>query len=145
MIERSISRFFFKAELVLFSVPLSLVCAVAVAVALFDVPYMPSWETICLALLVSFATAAMVAGWILSIRFLRKGGSALVDSHWVWWALCSLGALIAFAALISTFVMPSERLTRLWYFRNTCSPLALGLVLLIPLAHLLIERFRYGR
>ena len=139
-------RSVFIAELCLFAVPLSLLCLVAVGVALFDAVSRPRWDdTIPLALLGSFAMLSVVSGWVLSRRWLRGGAQALANSHWFWWALCMLGALIGFAALVSNFAAPSEQYTRWWYFRGNCRPLAFGLVLLVPLAHLFVERLRYGR
>jgi hypothetical protein len=80
----------------------------------------------------------------LSVRFLRGGAQSLVDSHWLFWFFCALGGLIAAAALAS-LAFPMEAWSDSWHFRNDSKPLISGLLLFIPLTHLLIARFRDAR
>ena len=145
---KSGSRVLFIAELLLLALPVSLLDVVAMGLDVYELvsptKWYPRWAAVGMVVVASLATISLISGWILSIRFLRRGSQALSNSHWSLWLFCALGGLLAFAALVSS-AFPIEGWSELWHFRNDCKPLALGLLLLIPFTHLLVERFRFGR
>ena len=78
----------------------------------------------------------IVCLWRIVLRFDNWGGAGLRELSSGWWSGAVLGAFIAVAALISGVAPPSPRYSAWGEFRMRFDLLALGLPLIVPLAHL---------
>jgi hypothetical protein len=78
---------------------------------------------------------ALAAGWILSMRFIRRGTTA---ENSTLWTMAFLGLALAAIIGLSTFLPPSEPYGCWDVFRANINPVKMGLVLGIPLLHLVI-------
>jgi hypothetical protein len=77
---------------------------------------------------------ALISGWWLMIAFWRGGSNALRDTHAVVWVAATCGGAAAIVAGVLLLVFQSVELL------GTFVMFVFGLPLLIPFAHLLIER-----
>ncbi|HLO32563.1 MAG TPA: hypothetical protein VK249_25675 [Anaerolineales bacterium] len=106
------------------------------------------FHVVALAILGLISLSAIASGLWLFIVFALKGGNELKKQHQGWWIIGFAGALLFVSSSISYLLEPSfslassEYFTSSWWaFRGNFDGLALGVPMLIPLCHLVFERF----
>ena len=126
----------------LLAAPLSAFFALSVPMvwaAPFD-SYIPYRALTQIALLLS--ALSLVCGWYLAFEFLRRGHPSLASCPPLVWAFALSGVLVALGALVLDYLPRPEPYGDADTFRTWIGPFEVGLVLLLPLAHLWIERRR---
>lgn len=88
--------------------------------------------------IVSFTAAALVAGWILSVRFIRTGTA---KGNSMLWTLAFLGLTLAAIVELCAFLPPSEPNSCWALLRIDIQPFAMGLLLVLPMSHLLLLKY----
>jgi hypothetical protein len=112
-------------------------------------PFGTSVFPVGLFVLLLIATAAMAGLWRILGAFIFIGGSCFATIHRVWWWLIITGAAMVVAAIPLRrsyrlqFVLPDSPLTDLIFYLSAVG--SAGIYLLIPLAHVSIERWRQIR
>src|SRR5262245_46053341 len=96
--------------------------------------------------LVLIAIAAMAGLWRILGAFVFKGAACFQDIHRVWWWLAIAGAVMVVAALPMNlsyrlqFALPDSPMTDFIFYMSAVG--YEGLYLLIPFAHVSLERWR---
>jgi hypothetical protein len=94
-----------------------------------------------LAILSALCLAAICSGWRLFVAYLHGGVDNLRQQHLVWWAVIAIGMLILLAAWISKILPPSPEFSQWGDFRSLFEAFVFASPILIPLIHLVFERF----
>jgi len=95
-------------------------------------------------LLVFTMGAALIAALRVSLGFCIDGVSGLQRVHKAWWWLCVTGVLISVAGAVAvhlkrSMILPANEFTQVLRMGST------GLLLMIPLSHVLLERLFRSR
>jgi hypothetical protein len=95
--------------------------------------------------IVVLIVGALGAGWVLSIRFIKDGRMVSDPYRRIAWAFAWVGVLTAMAAWASAN-LPRSELYGCWdMFRSDIQPSFVGLVLLLPMAHLIFLDIKVRR
>jgi hypothetical protein len=123
------------------SVVLGLAAPLALSVSMSDrlQPYGPV-----LALAVIASAFALLALWVLSWGCLVASKSFGPIANRLLLVLCSAGALVAFCAFASNRLPASPEYSPLGHLRDWLAPFALGLVMVIPAAHMLYYQRKFA-
>ena len=141
---RTVSRWLLAVELFLIAVPSTFLLLVfGVVGAIPGVVQDPDFANVALAAASGVAFAGLIAGWVLGLSFVIRGGRALTARRWWWWALGAGGGVVAVLGLVSSIVHP-DPYSPMRSFLESFGMFALGLPLLLPFVHLAIERRRSG-
>ena len=86
------------------------------------------------------ACISLISGYVISQRFLRQGkaGLDLIESKW--WVIAILGAILAIASGIISLLPHPPQHTAIEVFREAFDLFRLGIPILIPLTHILLEK-----
>ena len=103
-------------------------------------PYFPFGVMMRLAILGT--AGALAAGCYLFYVFMRRGKRALNSTSPFVWILGLVGAFIGVLSVISNHLPPSQPYSPWDNFRSDFGRFSIGLLLVLPLLHLLIERVR---
>ncbi len=137
-----LSRNLLVVEAVVIALPISILAIIATFIFVNDtrraVGFNPhDW----LGVLSIFCFFAIFSGWRLFIAYLRGGVETLQKQSFGWWAVIIVGVLILTASIISRLLPPSPEYSIGWYFRSDLNLFALASPILIPIVHLVYERF----
>jgi hypothetical protein len=144
----TLSRILATIELAALLIPAS-GRAVFVAVLIWVDPLGKSIFPVGLFVLVLIAIAAMAGLWRILAGFIFKGAPCFQDIHPVWWWLAIAGAVMVVAALPLNlsyrlqFALPDSPTGDFIIYLSAVG--YAGIYLLIPLAHVSIERWRQTR
>ncbi len=94
-----------------------------------------------LSLFALLACVSIVAGLVISQKFLRYGKAGLDTIGIIWWILSFLGATIAISAKIVPLLPPSPERSPMYWFRIEFEVFEYGIPVLMPLIHLLDEKY----
>ena len=141
------SRAFFAAELLVVAFPISIILILYMA---FDLANQESLrDTIAATTVFLPSCTCLYFGWCLSVKFLIGGTTSLRQGRKYAWWFATVGVLLAVLGCIS-YVFPWQKFV--YVPEDGFSPrpipelrgLALALPLLIPYAHLVLERAMRG-
>lgn len=136
-----LSRGIFIVELIIFVLPVAAVLLAATVLQVIATVEFFEWYNIFDAVLIAIADAATFSGLYISRVFLRHGSAGLQNIRPVWWILSLLGVILFLAAAISKLLPPAPAYSVEEMLRYDLELSLLGLPLMIPLIHLLLERF----
>jgi hypothetical protein len=143
-----LSRVLAAIELAAFLIPASARALLATALVWVD-PFGKSVFPVDLFVILLVAIAAMAGLWRILGAFIFIGDSCFATIHRVWWWLTIAGAAMVVAAIPVRrsyrlqFILPDSPLTDLIFYVSAVG--YAGIYLLIPLAHVSIERWRQTR
>jgi hypothetical protein len=83
-------------------------------------------------LVVVMAGVGLLSGWILTVRFMRKGDLGAKPFRSKTWVGAVSGSLVALFAYLSEFLPPSDPYGCWDVFRSNIAPVRFGLMLVIP-------------
>jgi len=144
----TLSRILAAIELAALLIPAS-GRALFIAVLIWMDPFGKSIFPVGPFVLLLIAIAAMAGLWRILAAFIFKGAACFQDIHSVWWWLAITGAAMVVAALPLNlsyrlqFALPDSPLTDFIFYLSAVG--YAGIYLLIPLAHVSIERWRQTR
>ena len=144
----TLSRILAAIELAALLIPAS-GRAVFVAVLVWLDPFDKSIFPVGLFVLLLIAIAAMAGLWRILGAFIFKGADCFQDIHSVWWWFAIAGAVIVVAALPLNlsyrlqFALPDSPVTDFVFYLSVVG--YAGIYLLLPFAHVSIERWRQTR
>ena len=144
----SLSRILAAIELAALLIPAS-GRAVFVTVLIWLDPFGKSVFPVDLFVILLVAIAAMAGLWRILGAFIFKGAACFQAIHRVWWRLAIAGAVMVVAALPLNlsyrlqFALPDSPMTDFIFYLSTVG--YAGIYLLIPFAHVSIERWRQTR
>jgi hypothetical protein len=131
------SKILMAVEALLLVAPVTLLFLIGVSDWFFSIlEFSVGWQARLFVLLI--ASSSLVAGWWLMVQFWRHGSGRLVTVPKYVWALLTLAALAV--VVTSLLVFASSIFASLKPRFEDFAILIFGLPLLIPLAHLVIER-----
>ena len=136
-----LSRGLFIVELILLVLPLAALLLAATVLQLITTMEYFEWYNLADTVLVSLAAVATFSGLYISRVFLRHGSAGLQNVKPVWWILSFLGLGLVLAAGISKLLPPAPEYSVEAIFRHDLELFLFGSPLMIPLIHLLLERF----
>ena len=135
------SRIIFVGELILIVLPLFISLSIGTIFQIYTtVVYFMSHQ-LALVIIAIMSFAASLSGLVISVAFLQQRSTGLrqLKPH-LWW-LAFLGALIAIVAWVSMQLSPSQPYSTMAMFRDEFKFFALGLPIIIPFIHLLLEKY----
>ncbi len=135
------SRLIFIIEYIIIVVPLSLLLLVATIMKTTITIGFFNWYNITNTLFALIACAAVLSGIGIGGTFIKQGYSEIHNSKPILWVFVFLGATLSLAAGISIILPPSPEYSVQEMFRNDFELFILGFPMIIPLAHLILERF----
>lgn len=94
-----------------------------------------------LSLFALLACVSVAAGLVISQKFLRNGKAGLDTIGIIWWILAFLGAAIAISAKLVPLLPSSPERSLMYWFRIEFEVFEYGIPVLIPLIHLLVEKY----
>ena len=136
-----ISRRIFIGELLIIVLPLSLLLLIATPLQVVNTIEFFRWYHILNSLFAVAACVAVSAGLLISRTFVKEGSSELHNFKPVLWIFSFFGVALSLAAGISTLLPASPEYSAEEMFRNDFELFILGFPMLIPLIHLILERF----
>jgi hypothetical protein len=143
-----LSRALAAVELTVFLIPASYRAVLGVVLLWLD-PFDTSVFPVGAFVLLLIAIAAMAGLWRILGAFILKGRSGFQDIHRMWWWLATAGAFMVIVALPIRIWLENQPTLPFSPMVDFLGYLSLvgyeGLYLLIPFAHVLIERWRQVR
>lgn len=88
-----------------------------------------------------FACAAIISGLFISSIFIKKGSSGLHNINSSPWLISLIGLLLVTAGWVSKFSPPAQEYSAEELFRDKIEIFIFATPILIPLLHLILERF----
>ena len=135
------SRIIFVGELIVIVLPLFILLSIATIIQIYTtLAYFMSHHLV-LSLIAGASYVALLSGVVISITFLQQGTTGLhhVKTHLWWFAF--LGVAIALTSWVSMQFPPSLPYSTMAMFRDEFKLFTLGLPIIVPLIHLLLERY----
>ena len=86
------------------------------------------------------ACISLISGYVISQRFLRQGKAGLDLVEAKWWAFAILGAILTIASGFISLLPHPPQYTAIEVFREAFDLFRLGIPILIPLTHILLEK-----
>jgi len=139
-----LSRIIMALEIVLIELPMLAILFLVTLVSIRSAPEFSDYWIVFTFLLLIIVWLAIVAGIIISIIFVKKGGEGLRNLKPKYlWTLCYLGASLPISSLIIfyTSVFASQPLPLGSDMLEILKLFIVASPLLIPFAHLLLERY----
>jgi len=135
-----ISRGIFIGELLIIALPLSLLLLIATIFQVINTIEFLWWYNILNSLFAMVGCVAVSTGLLISRTFVKQGSLELHNLKPILWVFSFLGVALSLAASISKLLPPSPEYSTEEMFRNDFELFRLGLPMLIPLIHLILER-----
>ena len=137
-----ISRLLLILEVVFIALPLSCLATVASLLAIWDMSkYLTLYSVVMYGSVFLISLLAIMSGWLLTFAYLRGGVISLRRQHFGWWVLTLVGVAILVGSFISYEQPYPIELSVSFFFRGTFDSFRYGILLLIPLCHLALEKF----
>jgi hypothetical protein len=136
------SRILLIVEAIIIATPISILAFMVSFMLITDIFWSNFRLNIVVHGVLSFISlVAIVSGWLLFVAFISGGTIELRRQPFFMWLMIIPGLMILIGSLIESQLPLSKSPSIWWYFRVDSDMYRLSAPLLIPLVHLVLERF----